>query len=137
MNTVNATYIETYDLNTAIGEMSMLGIHTPQAKALKNMYKGLFENYKKFRVISCDIAMVCASTQNLTPDLVGMEAGSVDPRDVLNPILFRACTGDTINALVDQIYDTYSADDAKGSIETHRKSTTSDNMQRESVHYQK
>lgn len=124
-NTVNATYVETYDLNTAIGEMSMLGVHTPQARSLKMMYKGLFEQYKRYKILGCDIAMVCASTQNLTPDLVGLEAGEVDPRDVLNPILFRACTGETINALVDKIYDEATADVSTGSVDVHREDTAS------------
>lgn len=105
MNTVNASYTETYDLNTAIGELSMLAVHTPQAPSLKRMFHGFFENYKKYRINSCSIRMVCASQQALTPDLVGLEAGQVDPRDVLNPILFKACTGESINLLLDQIYN--------------------------------
>lgn len=102
---INARYTETYDLNTAVGELSLLAIHTPQAGALLRMFHGFFEQYKKYKINGCDIKMVCASQQALTPDLVGLEAGSVDPRDVLNPILFKACTGESINLLVDQIYN--------------------------------
>lgn len=105
MKTVNATYTETYDLNTAVNELSLLAIHTPQAGALLRMFHGFFEQYKKYKINGCNIRMVCASQQSLTPDLVGLEAGSVDPRDVLNPILFKACTGESINLLVDQIYN--------------------------------
>lgn len=105
MNTVNATYTETYDLNTAIGELSMLAVHTPQSGALLRMFHGFFEQYKKYRINSCSIRLVCASQQALTPDLVGLQAGQVDPRDVLNPILFKACTGESINILLDQIYN--------------------------------
>lgn len=103
--TINATYTETYDLNTAIGELSMLAVHTPQAPALKRMFHGFFENYKKYRINGCNIRMVCASQQALTPDLVGLGEGQVDPRDILNPILFKACTGESINILLDQIYN--------------------------------
>lgn len=105
MNTINATYTETYDLNTAIGELSMLAIHTPQAPALKQMFKGFFEQYKKYKIVSASLRMVCASQQSLTPAEIGLTAGSVDPRDVLNPILFKACTGEGINILLDQIYN--------------------------------
>lgn len=122
MNTVNASYTETYDLNTAIGELSMLAVHTPQAPSLKRMFHGFFENYKKYRINSCSIRMVCASQQALTPDLVGLEAGQVDPRDVLNPILFKACTGESINLLLDQIYnanDTELVSPDNGSIGHH------------------
>lgn len=103
--TINATYTETYDLNTAVGELSLLAIHTPQAGALLRMFHGFFEQYKKYKINGCNIRMVCASQQALTPDLVGLTEGSVDPRDVLNPILFKACTGESINLLVDQIYN--------------------------------
>lgn len=104
MNTVHATYSETYDLNTAINEISFLGIHTPMATALKSMFKGFFENYKKYKIVGCNIGMVCASQQSLTPDLVGLTEGQVDPRDVLNPILFKACTGENLNVILNQIY---------------------------------
>lgn len=103
-NTIHGTYTETYDLNTAIGELSMLAIHTPQAQAVKKMFKGLFENYSKYKILGCNLRMVCASQQALDPSQIGLEAGQVDPRDVLNPILFKACTGESINKLVDTIY---------------------------------
>lgn len=105
IQTINARYTETYDLNTAVGELSMLAIHTPQANALKRMFHGFFEQYKKYKINGCDLRMVCASQQTLTPDLVGVEEGQVDPRDVLNPILFKACTGESLNLLLDQIYN--------------------------------
>lgn len=119
---INAMYTETYDLNTAVGELSLLAIHTPQAGALLRMFHGFFEQYKKYKINGCDIRMVCASQQSLTPDLVGLEAGSVDPRDVLNPILFKACTGESINLLVDQIYNnsqTLSQSLGSNSIDQH------------------
>lgn len=105
MQTINARYTETYDLNTALNELSMLAIHTPQSGALLRMFHGFFEQYKKYKINSCSIRMVCASQQQLTPDLVGLQAGQVDPRDVLNPILFKACTGESMNVLLDQIYN--------------------------------
>lgn len=103
-NVVHATYTETYDLNTAIGELSILGFHTPTALALRRMYKGFFQQYKKFKINGCSFRMVCASQQSLDPTQLGLEAGAMDPRDVLNPILFKACTGEAINALLDQVY---------------------------------
>lgn len=104
MNTVHATYTETYDLNTAINEISLLGVHTPMARALKSQFKGFYEQYRKYKIVGCNIAMVCASQQSLTPSEVGLEAGQVDPRDILNPILFKACTGENLNEILNQIY---------------------------------
>lgn len=104
-NTIHATYTETYDLNTILNELNILGIHTPQAPALKFMFKGFFEQYKKFKILGCNFRLVCASQQSLDPTLIGTGDGQIAARDVLNPILFKACTGEHINALLDQVYN--------------------------------
>lgn len=98
-------YSEVYDLNTTVNSMTMLAIHTPQATALKKMFKGHFINFKKYKIVGCDIKIACASQLPLSPDQVGLEAGEVDPRDVMNPMLFKACTGENLNALLNQIYN--------------------------------
>lgn len=121
-NVVNATYVETYDLRTVVGRMAILGIHTPTATTLKKMYRGFFEQYKKVKIHSCDIIGVCASSQSLSPAEVGLTAGLTDPRDVLNPILFKACTGENLDLLLDRIYSTPSAGENFGSI--HREDIT-------------
>lgn len=120
-NVVNATYVETYDMRTTVGKMAILGIHTPTAIALKKMYKGFFEQYRKVKINGCDIVGVCASSQSLTPAEVGIEAGLTDPRDVLNPILFKACTGENLDLLLDRIYSTPTGTEDVGSI--HREDT--------------
>lgn len=102
--TVHAVYAETYDLNTAVGELSILGIHTPQSNNLKKIFHGFFEQYRKYRILGCNIKMVCASSQALDPSQMGLEAGQVDPRDVLNPILFKAVTGEGMNTILDLAY---------------------------------
>lgn len=104
-NTIHATYTETYDVNTLLNELSLLAIHTPQAPALKRMFHGFFEQYKKFKILGCNFKMVCATKQDLDPTLAGSGVGQIDPRNVLNPILFKACTGEHIDALCDQIYN--------------------------------
>lgn len=98
-------YTEVYDINTKLHSMTMLGIHTPQASALKKMFKGHFINYKRYKVVACDIKIACASTLPLNAEQVGLESGEVDPRDVMNPMLFKACTGENLNALLNQIYN--------------------------------
>lgn len=104
-NTIHATYTETYDVNTIQDELSLLAIHTPQALSLKRMFHGFFEQYKKFKILGCNFRMVCAARQDLDPTLTGAGAGQIDPRNVLNPILFKACTGEHIDMLCDQIYN--------------------------------
>lgn len=120
-NVVNATYVETYDLRTTVGTMAILGIHTPTAVALKKMYRGFFEQYKKVKIHGCDIVGVCASNQSLTPNEVGLTAGLTDPRDVLNPILFKACTGENLDLLLDRVYSAPSPSEDFGSV--HRENT--------------
>lgn len=117
-------YTEVYDINTKLNSMTMLGIHTPQASALKKMFKGHFINYKKYKVIGCDIKIACASTLPLNAEQVGLESGEVDPRDVMNPMLFKACTGENLNALLNQIYNASQEEsdelkNAIGSISEH------------------
>lgn len=114
-------YNETYDMNTTVGQMTMLAIHTPQANALKKMFKGHFLNFKKYTILGCDIRLACASQLPLSPDQVGLEAGEVDPRDVMNPMLFKACTGENLNALLNQIYNASQeeSENAYGSVGEH------------------
>lgn len=102
---IHGTYTETYDLNTIQNELSLLAIHTPQANSLKRMFHGFFEQYQKFKILGCNFRLTCATRQDLDPTLAGNGAGQIDPRNVLNPILFKACTGEHINALCDQIYN--------------------------------
>lgn len=105
-NVVHATYTETYDLKTVAGKMAIIGVHTPTSNALKKMFKGFFEQYRKVKVNGVDIIGVCASAQSLTPNEIGLTDGKTDPRDILNPILFKACTGENLNLLLDRIYGT-------------------------------
>lgn len=123
-NVVNATYVETYDLKTTVGKMTILGVHTPTAVSLKKMYKGFFEQYKKIKINGCDIVGVCASTQSLTPSEVGMEAGKVSPREILDPILFSAMTGENLNLLLDKIYGTVGSEN--GSVHSMEISDSAD-----------
>ena len=113
------TYTETYDLNTAIDELNILAIHTPQAGALKKMFKGHFINYRKYKILGCDINIACAQQLPLSPELVGLEAGQVDPRDVMNPMLFKACTGENLNMLLNQIYNQTQEVQAGSSVGQH------------------
>lgn len=115
-NTIHATYMETYDINTIKDELSILAVHTPQSNTLKRFFHGLYEQYSKMKVLGCNFQIACASKQDLDPTLVGFEAGQIDPRDVMNPILFKACTGEGINALLDQIYNHGERVNSSGSV---------------------
>lgn len=88
---------ETYDLSTKIGKMGLVGIHTPTGDLISRMWPGLILQHKKFRFVSCDVAMACASMLPVDPLQVGVEAGSIAPQDMFNPILYKAVSNESMN----------------------------------------
>ena len=95
---------ETYDLSTKTDKMGFLGIHTPDGKLVYSMWKGFFQNYRKMRFVSCDVAMACASMLPADPLQIGVEAGDIAPQDMFNPILYKACSNDSMSNLLNKIY---------------------------------
>ena len=95
---------ETYDLSTKPDKMGLLGIHTPDGKLVFSMWKGLFQNFRKMRFVSCDVAMACASMLPADPLQIGVEAGDIAPQDMFNPILYKAVSNDSMSNLLNKIY---------------------------------
>lgn len=95
---------ETYDLNTIRGAVSLIGIHSPKSQLLYYMWGGLMENHRKFRPVSCDISIACASMLPADPLQVGIQEGDIAPQDLFNPILYRAVSNDAFNAIQNRIY---------------------------------
>lgn len=91
---------ETYDLSTKVGKMGIVGIHTPQSDLVTRHYAGLVQNYKFARFVSCDVSLACASMLPADPLQIGVEAGSIAPQDMFNPILYRAVSNESMNALL-------------------------------------
>ena len=90
---------ETYDLSTKPDKMGMLGIHTPDGKLVYSMWPGLYQNFRKMRYASCDVAMACASMLPADPLQIGVEAGDIAPQDMFNPILYKACSNDSMSTI--------------------------------------
>lgn len=105
-NYVTATYQEIYDLNTREGKLSIIGIHTPTTVRPIAQLQGFFAQYKKFRYNGISkIAIQPAAQLPADPLQVSMEAGqTLDPRDLLNPILFHGAHGTSINAALNVAY---------------------------------
>lgn len=95
---------ETYDLSTQPNKMGLLGIHTPDGKLVYSMWRGLFQNFRKMRYVSCDVAMACASMLPADPLQIGVEAGDIAPQDMFNPILYKAVSNDSMSNLLNKIY---------------------------------
>ena len=81
---------ETYDLHTVRNKMSVIAIHTPDPKIIKNNFPGLLMQCKSYRPYSCDVKLACASVLPVDPLGVGLAEGDVAPEDMFNPILYSA-----------------------------------------------
>lgn len=100
------TIRETYDLSTAAGRLGLIGIHTPGSAIIRKLYPGLWLNYNKVKVNSCNVALACASMLPADPLQIGVEAGDIAPQDLFNPILYRACSTDSFNTILNRMYGT-------------------------------
>lgn len=105
-NMVHATYQEIYDISTIAGKLSIVGIHTPTGYTPFNMLRGFFSQYKKFKYNGITkLALQPAAQLPADPLQVSLEAGqSLDPRDLLNPILFHGARGESIGAALNVAY---------------------------------
>lgn len=95
---------ETYDLSTKVNKMGMLAIHTPSMDTISRMWSGLIQNHRKIRIVSCDVALACASMLPADPLQVGTEAGEIAPQDMFNPILYTAVSNDSFGTLQTRLY---------------------------------
>lgn len=101
------TYTETYDMNTEEGSPTLLGIHTPIGNIPYTFLAPAFRMYKKYKYLGCDVTVVNAARLPVDPEQLGKIDGTnyVDPRDTLNPIMFKGCHGESLGAILDSMYD--------------------------------
>lgn len=132
---VTATYQEVYDLGTVAGKVSVLGIHTPdgsssiQSGGVYNMLSGFFSQYRKYRYTGCTVAMIPAAQLPADPLQISYEAGeaAIDPRDLLNPILFHGCHGENLNEVLNSVYARSSSGGGINSISVNRQDLDAEN----------
>lgn len=96
---VTVTVSETYDLCTKPNKMSLLGIRTPPVAFIRKMYPGFFMNFKMMKIEKCDVAMSCASVLPADPQQIGTETGSIAPADMMNPILYKAVSNESMSTI--------------------------------------
>lgn len=103
-NFVKAKFQEIYDFGTVSGRTTILGIHTPQGYRVQKLLGGFFRQFRKVKYSGCTVSMVPAAQLPADPLQVSFEAGglTVDPRDLLNPILFHGCHGESMNEVLNQ-----------------------------------
>lgn len=115
-NKVFCSYQEVIDLHTESNTVSVVGIHTPTGDIPKQMFSGFYKQFRKMKYLGCSLAMVPAARLPADPLQVSYEAGepTIDPRDMLNPIMFHGCHGDDMGAILNQFYQAPSVDLANG-----------------------
>lgn len=103
---MRVTYQEIVDMNTINNKMSILGLHTPTGIAPYTMLKGFFEQYRFYRHVKTDVLAIQPAQLSLDPLQVGLQAGeTIDFREATNPILFKGCHGESLNTVLNAIYD--------------------------------
>lgn len=95
---VNASVMEIYDLQTSVGKGTVLKVHTPTGNNVKRHLLGHFLQYKKFKYLGAKVSLIPASTLPADPLQLSYEAGQadIDPRDMVNPILWKHYHGETM-----------------------------------------
>ncbi len=112
-NYAKASYSEIYDFGTKSGQCTIMGIHTPSVEAgvvnratPYQMLSGFFKQFRKFKYSGCKVTLVPAAQLPADPLQVSFEAGqpTIDPRDLLNPILFHGCHGESLAQALNSIF---------------------------------
>lgn len=103
---VYCSYQEIIDLHTESDNVSVIGLHTPIGDVPKQMFRGFYHQFKKMKYLGASIAMVPAARLPADPLQVSYEAGepTIDPRDMLNPIMFHGCCGNDMGAILNTMY---------------------------------
>lgn len=105
-NFATASYQEVVDLHTESKTVSVIGIHTPNTSTPVKMLGGFWKQFRNVRYLGCSLSLVPAARLPADPLQVSIGAGepTIDPRDMLNPILFHGCHGDDMGAILDTLY---------------------------------
>lgn len=105
-NKAFCSYQEIIDLHTESDRVTAIGIHTPNNDTPQKMFGGFFDQFKKYKYLGCSITLVPVARLPVDPLQVSYDAGepTIDPRDVVNPIMFHGCHGNDIGAILNQLY---------------------------------
>lgn len=101
-NSINLTINETYDLNTKVDKITLLAIRTPSFNTVSRYVSP--KTWSKIRFNRASFRLACASQLPVDPLGVGFESGQISPQELINPILFKTVTGDSLGSILDVIY---------------------------------
>lgn len=135
-NYAQATYQEIYDLSTVAGKLGIVGIHTPTDSNFMAPLKGFFSQFRKFKYMGCSVTLVPAAQLPADPLQVSWEAGeTIDPRDLLNPILFHGCHGESLNNALNVVYSTLQIGGFEDAFSADRKDAPVSSGRWENAYY--
>lgn len=113
-NSINLTIHETYDLNTKVDKITLLAIRTPSFDTVSRYVSP--KCWSKIKFNRASFRLACASQLPVDPLGVGYEAGQISPQELINPILFKTVTGDSLGPILDVIYGPNATHDNGDSI---------------------
>lgn len=110
------SFTQTYDLNTEEGAPTLLGIHTPIGGDAWRFLGMWFRGFTKYKYLGCDITIVNAARLPVDPEQLGKIDGEnyIDPRDTLNPIMFKGCHGESLGEVINSMYGGLTSDIFRG-----------------------
>lgn len=102
---IKASYTEIYDMQTEDNAISALKIHSPIDGTPISHLGGMFAQFRRYKYLGADIALVPAQTLPLDPLQVSTIEGDnlAAPQDILNPILHKHYSGE--RTLLDMFLD--------------------------------
>lgn len=100
------TYVETVDMNTTSNKPSLLAFHTPVGDTPYKFLEPCFRMFKKYRYLGMDVSIHNAASLPLDIQAFAIDGGTsnADPRDVMNPIMFKGCHGNDLGQVLDHLY---------------------------------
>nr|QRV61743.1 capsid protein [Porprismacovirus sp.] len=103
-NFAKASYSEVYDMHTEEGVPTLLEFSTPHGVRPIRYLTGFFAQFSKFRYAGAKVTFIPAATLPADPLQVSYEAGepTIDPRDLLNPILHKGIHGNALGNLLEE-----------------------------------
>lgn len=100
------TFVETVDMNTTSNKPSLLAFHTPIGDTPYKFLEPAFRMYKKYKYIGMDVTIHNAASLPLDIQAFSIDGGTAnaDPRDVMNPIMFKGCHGNDLGQVLNRLY---------------------------------
>lgn len=103
---VYCSYQEVIDLHTESDKVTAIGFHVPDTDTPHKMFGGFYDQFKKVKYLGMSVTFVPVAKLPVDPLGVSYEAGepTMDPRDVVNPILLHGCHGNDMGTILNNLY---------------------------------